>query len=360
MVRAWCRTPTQYLLVTGVSERRILLWCEPGVAQRADNFRSEAISSAILPKCGCCIALWTDSGHWYGHSNRNLATLRLWGRTPAPMPPSTVSASIDHSMPITALNLSHITYTYPGAPEPIFEDVTVTFAPGWTAVLGDNGIGKSTLMHIARGALTPERGQVSPSDAVIAFCPQDVAVEPANLDDFAGDWSPETIAIRDTLGIADDWPYRYDTLSGGERKRLQIACALALQPDVLILDEPTNHVDVPTRDTIARAMLDFTGQAGGADSPASVPAALPTPRRGRVGIVVSHDIELIDQVAMRCACFERRHIGHNNVTQVHRASLQLHGRIRRRANPAGGRAAGARSGEQGSRETATRKRITPA
>lgn len=219
-------------------------------------------------------------------------------------------------MSITALNLSHITYTYPGAPEPIFEDVTVTFAPGWTAVLGDNGIGKSTLMHIARGALTPERGQVSPSDAVIAFCPQDVAVVPANLDDFAADWSTEAIAIRDTLGIADDWPFRYGTLSGGERKRLQIACALALQPDVLILDEPTNHVDAPTRDTIARAMLDFTGQAGGADSPASVPAALPTPRRGRVGIVVSHDIELIDQVAMRCACFERRHIGHNNVTQV--------------------------------------------
>ena len=219
-------------------------------------------------------------------------------------------------MSITALNLSHITYTYPGAPEPILEDVTVTFAPGWTAVLGDNGIGKSTLMHIARGALTPERGQVSPSDAVIAFCPQDVAVVPANLDDFPGDWSPETIAIRDALGIADDWPYRYDTLSGGERKRLQIACALALQPDVLILDEPTNHVDAPTRDTIARAMLDFTGQGGGADSPASVPAALPAPRRGRVGIVVSHDIELIDQVAMRCACFERRHIGHNNVTQV--------------------------------------------
>lgn len=118
-------------------------------------------------------------------------------------------------MSITALNLSHITYTYPGAPEPIFEDVTVTFAPGWTAVLGDNGIGKSTLMHIARGALTPERGQVSPSDAVIAFCPQDVAVVPANLDDFAGDWSPETIAIRDTLGIADDWQFRYGTSQAG-------------------------------------------------------------------------------------------------------------------------------------------------
>ncbi|KAB8297545.1 ATP-binding cassette domain-containing protein [Bifidobacterium apri] len=233
-------------------------------------------------------------------------------------------------MSIAALNLSHITYTYSGSPEPILNDITVTFAPGWTAVLGDNGIGKSTLMHIARGALTPERGQVSPSDAVIAFCPQDVAVVPANLDDFAGDWSPGTIAIRDTLGIADDWPYRYDTLSGGERKRLQIACALAAHPDVLILDEPTNHVDAPTRNAIAQAMLDFTGQRH-ALATTAVPAAngqhhekgngkgtatLPAPRRGRVGIVVSHDIELIDQVAMRCACFERRHVEHSNITVV--------------------------------------------
>lgn len=232
-------------------------------------------------------------------------------------------------MSITALNLSHITYTYPGAPEPVLEDVTVTFAPGWTAVLGDNGIGKSTLMHIAQGSLTPGRGQVSPSDAVIAFCPQDVAAVPDNLDDFSADWSPGTIAIRDTLGIADDWPYRYDTLSGGERKRLQIACALAAHPDVLILDEPTNHVDAPTRNAIAQAMLDYTGQRRTAPPTVSAgsghhrdggtgqaPTTLPAPRRGHVGIVVSHDIELIDQVAMRCACFERRHVGHSNITVV--------------------------------------------
>lgn len=244
-------------------------------------------------------------------------------------------------MSFPALTASHITFTYPGAAEPVLHDVTVSFPPGWTAVMGDNGIGKSTLMDILRGALAPDSGQVSSGGAVISYCPQDVATAAQNIDDFANDWSPETLAIRDALGIGDDWPYRYDTLSGGERKRTQIACALAASPDVLILDEPTNHVDAPTRRAIARAMLAFTGQShpddessgmGGASThamalgrmtsrsmaSAAAPAreALPQPRRGRIGIVVSHDIALVDDVAMRCAFFERRHIGHDNVTVV--------------------------------------------
>lgn len=202
-------------------------------------------------------------------------------------------------MSFFALSASHISYTYPGAAQPILRDVTVAFSPGWTAVMGDNGIGKSTLMDVLRGKLRPDAGQVTPRDAVIAYCPQDVDEEPANLGDVANDWSPETLAIRDALGIGDDWAYRYGTLSGGERKRLQIACALAASPDVLILDEPTNHVDAPTRAAIARAMLAFTNRRG-----------------GRVGIVVSHDVELVDAVATRCAFFERRHVGHENVTVV--------------------------------------------
>ncbi|MBT1174922.1 ABC-F family ATP-binding cassette domain-containing protein [Bifidobacterium sp. LC6] len=195
--------------------------------------------------------------------------------------------------PIT-LSLSNISFTYPAAVDPLFTRVNCTFPQSWTAVLGDNGIGKSTLMAIARGKLRPDSGQVSPNNLVLSYCPQDIAVQPTNLEDFAADWQPETIRLRERLGIEDDWAYRYGTLSGGERKRLQIACALAQQPDVLILDEPTNHVDEPTRQAIIEIMRNYRG----------------------IGIVVSHDVTLIDATCTRCIMFERKHIGGRNVTEA--------------------------------------------
>ncbi|KFI48844.1 ATP-binding cassette domain-containing protein [Bifidobacterium biavatii] len=198
--------------------------------------------------------------------------------------------------PNSVLTLSHITFTYPEAPEPLFENVSATFARGWTAVLGDNGIGKTTLARIALGRLQPDSGSVSPTPGsfVPGYCPQNTDEMPTNLEDFANDWSPETLAIRRDLNIGDDWPWRADTLSGGEAKRLQIACALALRPDVLVLDEPTNHVDAPTRGHIIAALRAFDG----------------------IGILVSHDVALIDAVADRCAFFERDHVRGRNVTVI--------------------------------------------
>ncbi|SPU26282.1 ABC transporter ATP-binding protein [Bifidobacterium bifidum] len=57
------------------------------------------------------------------------------------------------------LTLTDISYCYPGAPEPLFEHLSATFAAGWAAVLGDNGIGKTTLAKLACGMLSPIRGQ---------------------------------------------------------------------------------------------------------------------------------------------------------------------------------------------------------
>lgn len=172
------------------------------------------------------------------------------------------------------LTLNGIAFIYPNAPEPLFADVVVSFPTGWSAVIGDNGIGKSTLMAIIRGVARPDRGTITPDPGrlIIGYCPQDVAVPPPDLEAFAADWSPESIAIRDDLGLADDWPYRYDTLSGGERKRTQIACALASRPDVLILDEPTNHVDAVTRTRIVESMRRYRG----------------------IGIVVSRNVTVVD------------------------------------------------------------------
>ena len=151
---------------------------------------------------------------------------------------------------IPALTLTNIVFTYPGTSEPLLDGIDVTFARGWTAVLGDNGIGKTTLAKLAIGRLSPDAGRISPTPNRLhtGYCPQNTDETPENLEDFACDWSPQAMEIRRELGIGDDWPWRPGTLSGGEAKRLQIACALATDPDVLVLDEPTNHVDRPTRE----------------------------------------------------------------------------------------------------------------
>ena len=195
---------------------------------------------------------------------------------------------------IPALTLTNIVFTYPGTSEPLLDGIDVTFARGWTAVLGDNGIGKTTLAKLAIGRLSPDAGRISPNPNRLhtGYCPQNTDETPENLEDFACDWSPQAMEIRRELGIGDDWPWRPGTLSDGEAKRLQIACALATDPEVL--DEPTNHVDRPTRERIIAALRSYDG----------------------IGILVSHDVALIDAAASSCALFERDHVRGRNITVV--------------------------------------------
>ncbi|MFT8858348.1 ATP-binding cassette domain-containing protein [Bifidobacterium aquikefiri] len=195
---------------------------------------------------------------------------------------------------LSVLSLNHISFAYPNSPEAVFSDISVTFPLGWTAVVGDNGIGKTTLMRIAIGQTTASEGTVipDPKRAICGYCPQRSDSAPENLDDFANDWSTETMGIRRTLDIEDDWPWRFDTLSGGERKRLQLACALAVRPDILVFDEPSNHVDSRTRSAIAKAMQGYDG----------------------IGILVSHDVDLIDATVSQCVFLQRQHVGGLNRT----------------------------------------------
>ena len=179
------------------------------------------------------------------------------------------------------LTLSGIRYTYPSALEPILNNATISFAEGWTGLLGDNGCGKTTLAKIACGLITPDAGSVSPS-LVCLYCAQETEDAPEALYDFASDFGREARMLRDALGLEDDMAWRYDALSFGERKKLQVACALWQRPDVLVLDEPTNHIDHDARERIAALLTGFRG----------------------IGILISHDRELLDEVAARCASFE--------------------------------------------------------
>lgn len=146
----------------------------------------------------------------------------------------------------TTLVLSHITYAYPGSAMPALDNVSATFATGWHGIVGDNGCGKSTFVRIACGLLIPDRGVVSPR-LVSAYCAQEAGVEPPMLFDFACDFAPATTHLRRMLRITDDMLWRFSELSGGEQKKIQIAVALWQNPDLLAMDEPTNHVDAEGR-----------------------------------------------------------------------------------------------------------------
>lgn len=175
------------------------------------------------------------------------------------------------------LNLANITYTYPSAAEAALRGVNATFARGWTGLVGDNGSGKTTLALVACGALKPDTGTVTPS-LMCRYCAQDATVAPNSLEDFALAYDGMAIRLRRDLAIEDDWPWRYDTLSCGQQKRLQVACALWEDPDVLAMDEPTNHLDSPTKAAISSALS----------------------RYGGIGLLVSHDRKLLDDLCSQC------------------------------------------------------------
>lgn len=179
------------------------------------------------------------------------------------------------------LVLSGVCYAYPAAREAVLDNVTITFPTGWTALLGDNGCGKTTLAKIACGLIEPDAGSVT-HDLVCAYVAQDADKPPEGLADFALDYDREARRLREAFRIEDDMPWRFDELSFGERKKLQVAVALWGRPDVLVADEPTNHLDADAREQLGEALEGFRG----------------------IGILVSHDRELVDLLAARCASFE--------------------------------------------------------
>lgn len=214
------------------------------------------------------------------------------------------------------LNLTHISYTYPGTASPAIEDVSATFPSGWTGIIGDNGCGKSTLARIAARAITPDSGTVSPS-LFASYCQQDSTQEPDDLFDLASDWGKEAQRARALLRIEDDWFWRYDTLSGGQQKRIQIACALYAQPDILIMDEPTNDLDAATRDIVKEALASFSG----------------------IGILISHDRDLLDSL-----------VGQSLMCEGARWTMRPGGYSKASDQAASERASAMRDREQASRE----------
>ena len=167
----------------------------------------------------------------------------------------------------------------------MLSDITVHLTAGWTAVVGANGAGKTTLLGLATGALAPTRGVVvrEPDGAVCVTCDQRVDAPDRHVLALAGAVDRAALRWMDQLALDPDQLARWPTLSPGERKRWQIGAALAAEPDVLALDEPTNHVDADARARLIRAIGRFRG----------------------VGLLVSHDRDLLDALPRRTLRIDR-------------------------------------------------------
>ncbi len=168
------------------------------------------------------------------------------------------------------LRATGLHYTYPGAPRPALADVSLQVAPGrLLGLLGPNGAGKSTLLAALTGLVHPDAGTITwagePLDTragrprVVALAPQQDAFYPMlsvaeNLACFAAAAGlgganarqrGEQALVQTRL---QDWrTRRAGQLSGGLKRRLNLAIALLPAPAVLLLDEPTAGVDPQSR-----------------------------------------------------------------------------------------------------------------
>ena len=180
-----------------------------------------------------------------------------------------------------SLQIEKLSFSYPSSHTVLFEDFSLQLHEGWTCIAGSNGCGKSTLLKLIAGLLSPDGGTIFAGGTTAAgdtiYCPQETSEMPENL--YSAFWSDdnETRRFFSMLHVNEEMLSRYDSLSGGEKKRIQLACALADRPSVLLLDEPTNHLDSATVKMISDALALFDG----------------------TGIMVSHDRSFSDALCKR-------------------------------------------------------------
>ena len=138
------------------------------------------------------------------------------------------------------------------------------------AIIGENGVGKTTLLRCLLNELEPDKGSIQwAENAAIGFCPQDNTRDFDNdltLFDWMSQWrkaSHNDQIVRATLGqllfSSDDFLKPVKVCSGGEKNRLLFGKLMMSSPNVLVLDEPTNHMDMEAIEALNLALVHYEG-----------------------------------------------------------------------------------------------------
>jgi ATPase subunit of ABC transporter with duplicated ATPase domains len=174
---------------------------------------------------------------------------------------------------------------------PLFERLNISIEAGEkVAIIGPNGIGKTTLLRCLAGKLEPDAGTVKWAEkARQGYWPQDPADElraDETLSEWMGRWRLKERAqdeqiVRATLGqllfSGDDQKKPLKVISGGEGQRMMIGRLVLQMPNVMLLDEPTNHLDMESIESLNGALDKYPGTL----------------------IFVSHDREFVSSLATR-------------------------------------------------------------
>lgn len=193
---------------------------------------------------------------------------------------------------------------------PVLDEVNLTIRRGdYVCMVGPNGGGKTTLLRLILGLLTPTRGTLrvfgtSPVEARrrIGYMPQHAQLDAqfpvrvrdvvlmgrlrnARLGPFGGDERAKAAAALAEVGLSDYAKRPFSALSGGQRQRVLIARALACEPELLLLDEPTANLDPLVQDEMNDLLRELN-------------------RRLTV-ILVSHDVGFVAQQVKTVVCVNR-------------------------------------------------------
>lgn len=158
-----------------------------------------------------------------------------------------------------------------GFEEDLFSDFNAIFEVGErVAIIGENGVGKTTLLNTLAGVLEPRAGEFKWSEnANIGYYAQDHAhdfAEDMNLTDWMGQWRQEgddEQVVRGFLGRMlfgqDDIKKSVKVLSGGEQGRMLLGKLMMHKPNMLLMDEPTNHMDMESIESLNTALEQYKG-----------------------------------------------------------------------------------------------------